>query len=81
MGAQIGVNVTILPSVHIKAGAVIAVGSMVTRDIPAAVVAFGNPAVPSCSVADLSLLDSRVVADASSVSPCRLRGGRGGGAT
>ena len=80
-GAQIGVNVTILPFVHIRAGAIIAAGSMVTHDIPAAVVAYGSPAVASCGVADLPLLDSRVVADASSVSPYRLRSGRGGGAT
>jgi carbonic anhydrase/acetyltransferase-like protein (isoleucine patch superfamily) len=80
-GAQIGVNVTILPFVHIRAGVIIAADSMVTQDIPAAVVAYGNPAVACCRVADLPLLDSRVVADASSVSPYRLRSGRGGGAT
>ena len=38
-GAQIGVNVTILPFVRIGAGALIGAGSVVTRDVPAAVVA------------------------------------------
>jgi len=52
-GAQIGVNVTILPFVRIGAGALIGAGSVVTRDIPAAVVAFGNPAVPRRAVAEL----------------------------
>ncbi len=43
-GAQIGVNVTILPHVRIGAGSLIGAGSVVTRDIPPGVVAFGNPA-------------------------------------
>ena len=34
-GAQIGVNVTILPFVRIGAGALIGAGSVVTRDVPA----------------------------------------------
>ena len=60
-GAQIGVNVTILPFVRIGAGALIGAGSVVTRDIPAAVVAFGNPAVPRRAVAELPDIDERVV--------------------
>ena len=71
-GAQIGVNVTILPFVRIGAGALIGAGSVVTRDIPAAVVAFGNPAVPRRAVAELPAMDTRVVADSSSASPYRL---------
>src|SRR3984885_15620141 len=59
-GAQIGVNVTILPFVRIGAGALIGAGSVVTRDIPAAVVAFGNPAVPRRAVAELPDIDERV---------------------
>ena len=43
-GTQIGVNVTILPFVRIGAGALIGAGSVVTRDVPATTVAFGNPA-------------------------------------
>ncbi len=41
--AQIGVNVTILPFVTIGPGAIIGSGSVVTKDIPAHAVAFGNP--------------------------------------
>ena len=43
-GAQIGANVTLLPFVRIGKGAVIGAGSVVTRDVPAGVVAYGNPA-------------------------------------
>jgi acetyltransferase-like isoleucine patch superfamily enzyme len=74
-GAQIGVNVTILPFVRIGAGALIGAGSVVTRDIPAAVVAFGNPAMPRRAVADLPDIDGRVVTDAASASRYRLPDG------
>lgn len=43
-GAQIGVNVTIVPFVTIGAHALIGAGSVVTKDIPARAVAYGNPA-------------------------------------
>lgn len=42
-GAQIGVNVTILPFITIGAGAIIGAGSVVTKNIPAYAVAYGNP--------------------------------------
>jgi acetyltransferase-like isoleucine patch superfamily enzyme len=71
-GAQIGVNVTILPFVRIGAGAMIGAGSVVTRDIPAAVVAFGNPAMPRREVAELPAIATRVVSDSASASPYRL---------
>ncbi|GIM95495.1 acyltransferase [Paractinoplanes toevensis] len=61
-GAQIGVNVTILPFVRIGAGAIIGSGSVVTRDIPAGFVAYGNPAVPHRRVADLPEIEDRVTA-------------------
>ena len=60
-GAQIGVNVTILPYVRIGAGALIGAGSVVARDVPAGVVAFGNPAVVRRAVTDLPVIDTRVV--------------------
>lgn len=41
--AWIGSNVTILPGVHIGENSVIGAGSIVTKDIPANVVAVGNP--------------------------------------
>lgn len=74
-GAQIGVNVTILPFVRIGAGALIGAGSVVTRDIPPAVVAFGNPAMPRRDVTDLPEIDGRVVRDMASASRYRLPGG------
>jgi acetyltransferase-like isoleucine patch superfamily enzyme len=76
-GAQIGVNVTILPFVRIGAGALIGAGSVVTRDIPPAVVAFGNPAVPRREVAELPAIGTRLVADSASASPYRLSTPRG----
>lgn len=80
-GAQVGVNVTILPFVRIGAGALIGAGSVVTRDIPAAVVAFGNPAVPRHAVAELAVVETRVVADGASASRYRLAEGRDAGET
>jgi acetyltransferase-like isoleucine patch superfamily enzyme len=52
-GARIGVNVTILPYVTIGEGALIGAGSVVTKDIPAFSVAYGNPARPVKDVEDL----------------------------
>lgn len=43
-GAQLGVNVTVLPYVVIGEHALIGSGSVVTHDIPARAVAYGNPA-------------------------------------
>ncbi len=43
-GAQLGVNVTVVPYVVIGEYALIGAGSVVTRDIPARAVAYGNPA-------------------------------------
>jgi acetyltransferase-like isoleucine patch superfamily enzyme len=43
-GAQLGVNVTVLPYVRIGAGTIIGAGSVVSRDLPDGVIAYGNPA-------------------------------------
>ncbi len=43
-GAQLGVNVTVLPYVVIGEHTLIGAGSVVTHDIPARAVAYGNPA-------------------------------------
>ena len=72
VAAKIGVNVTILPYVRIGAGSLIGAGSVVTRDIPEGVVAFGNPATIRRAVAELPNVDDRVVAEARSVSRYRL---------
>jgi acetyltransferase-like isoleucine patch superfamily enzyme len=58
-GAQIGVNVTILPYVRIGAGALIGSGAVVTSDIEAGMVAVGNPARVTKAVADLVPIDQR----------------------
>ena len=54
-GAQIGVNVTILPYVRIGRGSIIGAGSVVTRDIPDGMVAYGVPAVVVCARADINI--------------------------
>jgi acetyltransferase-like isoleucine patch superfamily enzyme len=59
-GAQIGVNATILPYVRVGAGALIGSGAVVTRDVPAGCVAYGNPAVVHGRVADLVSIERRV---------------------
>lgn len=43
-GVWIGCNVTILKGVHIKKGAVIAAGSIVTKSVPPYAIVGGNPA-------------------------------------
>ena len=43
-GCRIGVNVTILPYVNIGEGTLVGSGSVVTKDLPAGVIAYGNPA-------------------------------------
>jgi acetyltransferase-like isoleucine patch superfamily enzyme len=51
--AQIGVNATILPYVRIGRDAIIGAGSVVTRDIPDGMVAYGCPAVAVRSRSDV----------------------------
>ena len=53
-GAQIGINCTILPRVIIGEHSVIGAGSVVTKDIPAGVVAYGNPAQVVCGIEKLT---------------------------
>jgi acetyltransferase-like isoleucine patch superfamily enzyme len=42
-GVWIGANAVILPGVHIGEGSIIGAGAVVTKDVPAGVVAAGNP--------------------------------------
>ena len=59
-GAQIGANVTILPYVTVGSGALIGAGSIVTRDIPPNMVAYGCPAVPVRPVDELGPVAQRI---------------------
>ncbi|HEY6584201.1 MAG TPA: DapH/DapD/GlmU-related protein [Gaiellaceae bacterium] len=59
-GAQIGVNVTLLPYITVGRGAIIGAGSVVTRDVPDGMVAYGAPAVPVRPVPDAAYIESRV---------------------
>lgn len=70
-GAQIGVNVTILPFVRIGAGCLIGAGAVVVLDIPDGCVAFGNPAVVRGQVGKLASIDQRVEAVTNSASRYR----------
>ena len=63
-GAQLGVNVTVLPFVRIGEGTLVGAGSVVTRDLPAGVVAYGNPAVVHGRVEDLPPVGDRVTGGA-----------------
>jgi acetyltransferase-like isoleucine patch superfamily enzyme len=60
VGAQIGANVTLLPFITVGAGALVGAGSVVTRDIPAGMLAYGSPAVPVRPVAELEPIAQRV---------------------
>lgn len=51
--ARIGVNVTLLSHITVGEGALIGAGSVVTHDIPAGTVAYGNPARLCGSVNEL----------------------------
>jgi acetyltransferase-like isoleucine patch superfamily enzyme len=53
-GAQIGANVTLLPGVTIGEQALIGSGTVVSRDVPPGMCAYGNPARCKASVADLA---------------------------
>jgi len=52
-GAQIGINACVLPRVTIGEHSVIGAGSVVTKDIPPGVVAYGNPAQIVCGIGDI----------------------------
>jgi acetyltransferase-like isoleucine patch superfamily enzyme len=51
--AQIGVNATIVPFVTVGEFALVGAGSVVTKDVPARAVVYGNPARVVANVADL----------------------------
>lgn len=53
-GAKIGANATVLPSVVVGEMAIVAAGAVVTRDVPARMVAAGNPARVVKSIDELT---------------------------
>jgi acetyltransferase-like isoleucine patch superfamily enzyme len=71
-GAQVGVNVTILPYVRIGPGCLIGAGAVVVRDVPEGTVAFGNPATVRGYVCDLPAIESRIAAVPASASRYRF---------
>jgi acetyltransferase-like isoleucine patch superfamily enzyme len=72
-GAQIGVNVTLLPFVRIGDGCLVGGGSVVTHDLPPGMVAHGNPARVRGRVADLVEIGERVWSDPASAARLRAR--------
>ena len=52
-GCRIGVNTTILPYVTIGEGTLVGSGSVVTKDLPPGVLAYGNPAIVHAELGDL----------------------------
>jgi len=52
-GAQIGANVTLLPFITIGEGSLVGGGSVVTKDVPARSVVYGNPARVAKNTDDL----------------------------
>jgi acetyltransferase-like isoleucine patch superfamily enzyme len=77
-GAQLGVNVTVLPFVRIGAGCLVGAGSVVTRDLPAGAVAYGNPAVVRGEVDGLPDVNGRIQEDTASAARYRLVNGSRG---
>jgi acetyltransferase-like isoleucine patch superfamily enzyme len=74
--AQIGANVTILPFVVVGGGALVGAGSVVTRDVPAGMVAYGCPAVAVRAVDDLAPMTQRMRQVPGAGGRARAGGGR-----
>jgi acetyltransferase-like isoleucine patch superfamily enzyme len=79
-GAQLGVNVTVLPYVRIGPGCLVGAGSVVTRDLPPGCLAYGSPARVRGRREDVEPIELRVGRDPSSPSGYAAARGRGRGA-
>jgi acetyltransferase-like isoleucine patch superfamily enzyme len=79
-GAQLGVNVTVLPYVRIGPGALVGAGSVVTRDLPPGSLAYGSPARIHGHRDDVEPIQLRVRQDSSSPSGFGAARRRGHGA-
>jgi UDP-2-acetamido-3-amino-2,3-dideoxy-glucuronate N-acetyltransferase len=58
-GGRVGTNVTILPGKTIGADALVAAGSVVTKDVPPKQIVLGSPAVPIRPVPENQLLENQ----------------------
>ncbi|MBN2071277.1 MAG: N-acetyltransferase [Candidatus Krumholzibacteriota bacterium] len=58
-GCRLGVNVTVVPYVTIGEGTLVGSGSVVTRDLPPGVLAYGNPARVQGKLVDLKCKQGR----------------------
>ncbi len=58
-GARVGANTTFLPGVTVGEDALVAAGSVVTRDLPPRMICIGTPARPVRPVPDEQLLDNQ----------------------
>ncbi|HSG27853.1 MAG TPA: DapH/DapD/GlmU-related protein [Candidatus Krumholzibacterium sp.] len=58
-GCRIGVNVTVVPYVTIGEGTLVGSGSVVTKDLPPGVLAYGNPARVHSDLKDLRCKQDR----------------------
>jgi acetyltransferase-like isoleucine patch superfamily enzyme len=74
--AQVGANATILPFVVVGDGAFVGAGSVVTRDVPAGMVAYGCPAVAVRAVDDLEPMAQRMGQVGGAGGRARAGGGR-----
>src|ERR687895_162075 len=71
--AQLGAGVTVLPFVTVGSGALIGAGSVVTRDIPPDVIAFGCPAVVVRATKEAGAIVDRIELVRGSRRPARAR--------
>ncbi|MFO7914687.1 MAG: hypothetical protein R6U43_03235 [Candidatus Krumholzibacteriales bacterium] len=58
-GCRLGVNVVVVPYVTIGAGTLVGAGSVVTRDLPDGVLAYGNPARVKARLSELKCKTGR----------------------